>query len=71
MPTIPDTYRLRADEARHEADLATLVTVREIHLRAAAAWDTMAARAGRTQRRRAEQEAEKAVEAEAGVAAAG
>ena len=60
MPTITDTYRLRADEARQEADLATLANVRERHLRAAAAWDAMAARAAKTLRRRAAAEAEKA-----------
>lgn len=69
MPTVPDTYRLRADEARTEAGEASLDNVRDIHLRAAAAWDAMAARAGRTQRRRAEEQAAKAARDAAGEAA--
>lgn len=65
MPTIPDTYRLRAAEARDAAELAPLETVRDIHLRAAATWDAMAARATRTHRRRAEDEAAKAAREDA------
>jgi hypothetical protein len=55
-----DFYRARADDARTDADSATLANVRERCLRAAAAWDDMAERAARTDRMRARQEAEKA-----------
>ena len=53
-------YRERADEARTQAFEADLVNVRERCLRAAAAWDVMAARIGRTTRQRAVNEARKA-----------
>ena len=55
-------YRERADEARSQAVEADLVNVRERCLRAAAAWDVMAARVGRTTRLRAATEARKAAE---------
>lgn len=55
-------YRERAEEARTQAAEADLVNVRERCLRAAAAWDVMAARIGRTTRQRAANEARKAAE---------
>jgi len=50
----------RADEARREAKIATLENVRERCLRAAAAWDAMAARLHKTETYRATQLAAKA-----------
>ena len=47
-----DIYRLRAEQARAEADEATLENVRERCLRAEAAWIEMAARAERTEKMR-------------------
>lgn len=55
-------YRARADEARAQAGETDLVNVRERCLRAAAAWDLMAARSGRTARLRAAEEARKAAQ---------
>lgn len=55
-----DFYLARAAEARADADAATLANVRDRCLRAAAAWDSMAARAARSDRMRAETEAQKA-----------
>jgi len=55
-----DFYVARADEARAAADSATLANVRERSLRAAAAWDAMAARAHRSDVHKAKAEAEKA-----------
>ena len=55
-----DFYIARANEARADASAATLDNVRDRCLRAAAAWDAMAARAGRSDNFRAKQEAEKA-----------
>ena len=55
-----DFYRARAVEARTDADKATLDNVRDRCLRAAAAWEAMAARAHRSDTVRAKQEAEKA-----------
>jgi hypothetical protein len=55
-----DFYLARAAESRADADAATLDNVRDRCLRAAAAWDDMAARAARSDRLRAEAEAEKA-----------
>ena len=63
MSITHDFYCQRADEARAAADAATLDNVRELHLRAAAAWDVMARRAARTDRGRAETEARKAAAA--------
>ncbi|MDQ8758121.1 hypothetical protein RCO27_17990 [Sphingosinicella sp. LHD-64] len=60
MSTSADFYRTRADEARAEADAAGLANVRDRCLRAAAAWDVMAARAVRSDRLRAEEEKRKA-----------
>jgi hypothetical protein len=63
MSTHHEFYIERASAARREADAATLDNVRDRCLRAAAAWDEMAARAARTERMRAETEAKKALEA--------
>ena len=65
MSTHHEFYLERAAAARRDAEEATLSNVRERCLRAAAAWDEMAARAARTERMRAETEARKAVEAAA------
>jgi hypothetical protein len=65
MSTHHEFYVERAAAARREAEAATLANVRERSLRAAAAWDEMAARAARTERMRAESEAKKAAEAAA------
>jgi hypothetical protein len=65
MSTHHEFYLERAAAARRDADEATLANVRERCLRAAAAWDEMAARAARTERMRAETEAKKALEAAA------
>lgn len=53
-------YRDRAADALRDADAAALDNVRDRCLRAAAAWDVMAARLARTERMRAETEARKA-----------
>ena len=55
-----EVYLLRAEEARTEAEEATLDNVRDRCLRSEAAWMEMAARAERTERMRANQLAEKA-----------
>lgn len=55
-----DFYRARASEARADADAATLDNVRDRCLRAAAAWEAMAARAERSDAHRAQAEAAKA-----------
>jgi hypothetical protein len=60
MATQLEFYRARADDARADAEAATLENVRQRCLRAAAAWDDMADRAARTDKMRARQEAEKA-----------
>ncbi len=60
MTTQHDQFAARAEEARAEADAATLDNVRDRCLRAAAAWEAMAARARRTDVLRARQLAEKA-----------
>jgi hypothetical protein len=54
-----DFYVARAAEARADAEAATLDNVRDRCLRAAAAWEAMAARAHRSDVFRAKQEAEK------------
>ena len=58
-----DFYTTRAAEARADADAATLDNVRDRCLRAAAAWEAMAARAHRSDTFRAKQEAEKSAAA--------
>ena len=55
-----DVYLLRAEQARADADDATLENVRERCLRSEAAWMEMAARAERTEKMRASQIAAKA-----------
>jgi hypothetical protein len=59
-------YCDRAAQARRDAEAAGLDNVRDRHLRAAAAWDVMAARLLRTEKMRAETEVRKAAEREAG-----
>jgi hypothetical protein len=56
-------YRARALEARADAEAATLDNVKERCLRAASAWDAMAARAERSDTHRAKAEAAKAAAA--------
>ena len=56
-------YRARAEEARREAGATNLSNVRERCLRAAEAWEAMAARAQRSDTNRARAEAEKAAAA--------
>ena len=59
-----ELYRQRAEQARGEAEQATLENVRERCLRAEAAWMEMAARADRTEKMRADLLAAKAALAE-------
>jgi hypothetical protein len=54
-----DFYLARAAEARNDAEAATLDNVRERCMRAATAWEAMAARAHRSDAFRAKQAAEK------------
>ena len=63
MSTHYQFYRERAAEARRDAGQTSLDNVRERCLRAAAAWEQMAARVERTDRMRAEAEAKKAAAA--------
>jgi hypothetical protein len=56
-------YRARAAEARAEAAATSLDNVRDRCLRAAEAWEAMAARAHRSDTNRARAEAEKAAAA--------
>ena len=58
-----DFYTARAKEARNDAAAATLDNVRDRCLRAAEAWEAMAARAQRSDTFRAKQEAERAAAA--------
>jgi len=58
-------YSERAADARRSAESASLANVRDRHLRAADAWDVMAARLARTERMRAETDARKSAEREA------
>jgi hypothetical protein len=60
MSTHHEFYLERAAEARRDADQTPLQNVRDRCLRAAAAWEQMAARVERTGRMRAETEAKKA-----------
>jgi hypothetical protein len=60
-----DFYTARASEARADADKASLANVKERCLRAAEAWEVMAARAQRTDTHRATTAAAKAASAEA------
>ena len=52
-------YLNRADEERTKADAAQLTNVRDGHLRAAAAWDLLAARSVKSDRLREEEERRK------------
>jgi hypothetical protein len=63
MSSQHDFYTARAVEAHADAEAATLDNVRDRCLRAAAAWEAMAARAHRSDVFRAKQEAEKAAAA--------
>jgi hypothetical protein len=65
-----DFYLARAGEARADAEAASLDNVRDRCLRAAAAWDAMAARAQRSDTHRARLEAEKGAAAAAAAAEA-
>jgi hypothetical protein len=60
MSSQHDFYTARAADARSDADAATLDNVRDRCIRAAEAWEAMAARAHRSDVFRAKQEAEKA-----------
>ena len=53
-------YRAQADAARARSDEATLQNVKDNQLRAAAAWDALAARAGKSDLLRAEEALRKA-----------
>ena len=53
-------YLARADEERTKADAASLANVRDNHLRAAAAWDMLAARSVKSDRLREEEDRRKA-----------
>ena len=64
MSTHHEFYLERASEARRDASNTPLQSVRERCLRAAEAWEQMAARVERTGRMRAETEARKAAVAE-------
>ena len=59
MSTQQDFYEARAADARSQAEKATLDNVRDRHLRAACAWEAMAARAERGDSFRAKQAADK------------
>ncbi len=65
MSTHHEFYLERAAAARRDADAASLANVRDRCLRAAAAWEAMAARAHRGDAMRARQEADKRALAEA------
>ena len=52
-------YQTRAEEERTKAEGSTLANVRDGHLRAAAAWDALAARSMKADRMRAEEERRK------------
>ena len=62
MATNQEFYLARAAEARADANAANLDNVRDRCIRSALAWEDMAARAGRTDRMRAELDAKKAAE---------
>jgi hypothetical protein len=60
MSNQSDFYVARAEHERAAANQAALVNVRENHLRAAAAWDVLAARALKADRMRTAEEQRKA-----------
>jgi hypothetical protein len=64
MSTHHDLYLVVASVARRDADATPLQNVRDRCLRAAEAWEQMAARVERTGRMRAETEARKAAMSE-------
>jgi hypothetical protein len=68
MSNQSEFYVARAEHERAAAEKAQLVNVRDNHLRAAAAWDVLAARALKADHMRAAEEARKA-EIKAGLAA--
>jgi hypothetical protein len=57
-------YQARAAEEREKAAKAGLANVRDCHLRAAEAWDVLAARSDKSDRFRAAEELRKAEEAQ-------
>ncbi|MCY7397231.1 MAG: hypothetical protein LH466_00110 [Sphingomonas bacterium] len=59
MSTQSTFYQARAAEERDKASGSTLDNVRDGHLRAAAAWDALAARSLKADRMRAEEELRK------------
>ena len=59
MSTQSTFYQARAAEERDKAAGSTLDNVRDGHLRAAAAWDALAARSLKADRMRAEEELRK------------
>ena len=59
MSTQSTFYQTRATEEREKADGSNLANVRDGHLRAAAAWDALAARSLKADRMRAEEELRK------------
>lgn len=64
-------YLARASEEREKAGASSLVNVRDGHLRAAAAWDALAARSVKADRMREAEEIRKAeIKAEEAAAAA-
>ncbi|HYW15483.1 MAG TPA: hypothetical protein VE891_04925 [Allosphingosinicella sp.] len=63
-------YQARAAEARADAEAATLDNVRNRCIRAAEAWEAMAARAHRGDAMRARQEADKRALAEGATSSA-
>ena len=60
MSNQSDFYLARAAFERAAADQASLANVRDNHLRAAAAWDVLAARSLKSDRLRVEEERRKA-----------
>jgi len=60
MSTQSDFYVARAEHERAAAAKADLVNVRDNHLRAAAAWDVLAARSLKSDRLRVAEEERKA-----------
>lgn len=53
-------YRARADQARADADAATLTHVRDRCLRSEAAWEALASRAAKSEKLRADEASRKA-----------
>jgi hypothetical protein len=55
-----DFYQSQADDARAKSDLATLQNVKDSQLRAAEAWDALAARSRKSDRLRIDEAQRKA-----------